>query len=180
MTIADKIDGIRSLIVAALPACLFIALSSSVGCQQALPPPPAKELPPAYTSNQITDPALLHVSEEIRELVTKQIGAGGKPLFSSTEVLVPAWTVQPYGVGSFQQELRLPVILTTGLGWAGLKRDDKEAKVAETFNAVSAKLATLKRETPLWPTLTIQTPQGLELAWINHLDASGKNLHGEE
>jgi hypothetical protein len=181
MARAKKIEERRRFFLGALPVCLLAALASSAGCQRVPPPPPPQqELPPAYTSNQITDPALRRIEEEIRDLVAKQIGAGGMPLFSRTEVLVPARTVQPYGVGAFQQELRLPVILTTGLGWARLKRDDKEAKVAQTFNAISAKLETLKRQPPLWPTLTIQTPQGMELAWINHLDASGKNLHGDE
>jgi hypothetical protein len=177
-----KVDGIRRFFLAALSSYLLVALSSSMGCQRLPSPQPAAEqpLPPAYTSNQITDPALHRIAEEIRDLAVKQIGAGGLPLFSRAEVLVPVKTVQPYGVGAFQQELRLPVILTTGLGWAGLKQQDKDAKVAQTFNAISAKLETLKHQPPLWPTLTIQTPQGMELAWINHLDASGKNLHGED
>lgn len=183
MARTKKIGGIRTFLLAALLPCLVAALFSSVGCQRTLPPPAPQaeqELPLAYTSNQITDPALRRIEAEIRDLSVKKIGAGGKPLFSRVEVLVPAKTVQPYGVGAFQQELRLPVILTTGLGWAALKREDKEVKVAETYNAISAKLETLKRQPPLWPTLTIQTPQGLELAWINHLDASGINLHGDD
>lgn len=163
---------------------VLLAWPTVSGCQRLQQPPPAGEqaLPLAYTSNQITDPALRSIAEEIQDLALKQIGAGGLPLYSRVEVLVPAKTVQPYGVGAFQQELRLPVILTTGLGWAGLKREgnEKEAKIAQTFNAISAKLEKLNRKPPLWPTLTIQTPQGMELAWINHLDASGKNLHGDE
>jgi len=153
-----------------------------IGCQP-VPPPPApaeQELPPAYTSRQFTDPALRQLAEEIQNWASKQVGLGGQPLYSRAEVLTPVQTVMPYGVGAYQQEPRLPVILTTGAGWAGLAREDKEAKVAELFRTLTAKLEALKTQPPLRPTLTIQTPQGLELAWINYLDPSGKNLHGDE
>jgi hypothetical protein len=82
-------------------------------------------------------------------------------------------------VGAYQQEPRLPVILTTGPGWNELKRQDKEDRAAKAFKEISAKLAALKREPLLQPTLTIQTPQGMELGWINHLDPRGRNLHGD-
>ncbi len=150
------------------------------GCQPP-PPPPQKtaDLPPAYVRNRIEDPALRAAAEEIRTQVLREVGTGGRLLYSRAEVLPPAQTVQPYGVGSFQQEPRLPVILTTGPGWAGLKPAEREAKVAEEFTALAAKLEALKRTPLLRPTLTIQTPEGIELAWINHLDPGGKNLHGD-
>jgi hypothetical protein len=139
-----------------------------------------QELPPAYTSNRITDPELRRLAEEIRDWAGAQVVAGLRPLYSRAEVLAPVQTLQPYGVGAYQQEPRLPVILTTGPGWDVLKWEEKEAKAAETYRAISAKLAELKRQPPLRPTLTIQTPQGMELTWINHLDLSGKNVHGDE
>jgi hypothetical protein len=151
------------------------------GCRKNSPDPAAEHgLPPAYASNQITDPALRRVAEEIRSWTGQQVGAAGQPLYSRAEILAPVQTVQPYGVGAYQQEPRLSVILTIGPGWASLKREDKEAKIAGMFRTIAAKLETLKRQTPLRPTLTIQTPQGMELAWINHLDPSGKNLHGDD
>lgn len=177
-----QIETMRKLLFRTVSPCLLVTLSFSVGCQRGLPPqqPAADQgMPLAYTSNLITDPALRSIAEDIQSLAEKQ-AAGGRSLFSRAEVLVPAKTVQPYGVGAFQQELRLPVILTTGPGWAGLEQKDKEAKVAELFGVISTKLETLKRKPPLRPTLTVQTPQGMELAWINHLDASGKNLHGDD
>jgi hypothetical protein len=137
-------------------------------------------LPLAYTRNQITDPALRKVAEEIQSWTVQQVGAGGQALYSRVEVLPTAQTVQPYGVGAFQQEPRLPVILTTGAGWDGLQTAEKEAKAAQAFRDVSTRLQALKRQPPLLPTLTLQTPQGMELAWINHLDPSGKHLHGDE
>jgi hypothetical protein len=161
---------------------LLMVWLTAVGCQR-MPPPPApaeQELPPAYTSRQITDPALRQLAEESQIWILKQVGPGGQPLYSRAEILAPVQTVMPYGVGAYQQEPRLPVILTTGAGWTGLAREDKEAKVAEIFRLLTAKLETLMTQPPLRPTLTIQTPQGLELAWINYLDPSGKNLHADE
>lgn len=162
-----------------LAALTMVWLAAS-GCQRTPPGAATQALPPAYTSHQLTDPALRQVAEEIQSWAVQQVGAGRQPLYGRVEVLPPVQTVQPYGVGAYQQEPRLPVILTTGPGWAGLKLEDKEAKVAEMFRTLTAKLEALKRQPTLRPTLTLQTPQGMELAWINHLDPSGKNLHGDE
>jgi hypothetical protein len=141
---------------------------------------PVGTLPPAYTSNQITDPALLEAAEGLKTWGANQPSADGKSLYSRVEVLPPVPIVQPYGVGVFQQELRLPVILTTGPGWAGLKHSEKEAAVAQAFNHISDVLKALGGKTPLQPTLTVQTPQGIELTWINRLDPNGKNVHGDD
>ena len=145
-----------------------------------MPPDRPKDLPPAYVSRRFNDPELSVIAEEIRKQALQKVGPGGQPLYSRAEVLPPVPTVQPYGVGVFQQELRLPVIFTTGPGWGFLKPDDKEKTVAEAFREISERLQTLKREPALRPTLTVQTPQGMELTWINHLDLSGKNVHGDE
>jgi hypothetical protein len=158
------------------PALMWLA---ALGCQR-MPPDRPKDLPPAYVSRRFSDPELAGIAEEIRKQALQKVGSGGQPLYSRAEVLPPAPTVQPYGVGVFQQELRLPVIFTTGPGWALLKPDDKEKMVAQAFREISERLQTLKREPALRPTLTVQTPQGMELAWINHLDPSGKNVHGDE
>jgi hypothetical protein len=168
----------RSRIGLAALALTWLAVS---GCQRTPPGRPAeKELPPAYTSSHINDPALRTIAQEIQTQALQQVGTGGQLLYSRAEVLPPVPTVQPYGVGVFQQELRLPVIFTTGPGWALRKPEDKEKIVAQAFREISERLLTLKREPALRPTLTVQTPQGMELAWINHLDPSGKNVHGDE
>ncbi len=143
-------------------------------------PAAAGELPPAYTFNQINDPALRQVAEEIKTWASQQKGSGTRPLYSRVEVLPPARIVQPYGVGVFQQELRLPVILTIGPGWSALKAGEKESAVAGAFNELSRRLQAMERQPAPRPTLTVQTPQGMELSWINRLDASGKNVHGDE
>jgi len=158
-----------------------LAWLAATGCQRTPPGRAAeKGLPPAYTRNQINDPAIRKVAEEIQTWALQQVGAGGQPLYSRAEVPPPVQTVQPYGVGAYQQEPRLPVILTTGPGWAGLKIAEKEAKVAQAFREFAERLQALKRQPALRPTLTIQTPQGMELAWINHLDSNGKYVHGDE
>jgi hypothetical protein len=161
-------------------ALALLPISSLVipACQ----PRKAKDvgLPPAYTYNQITDPALREVADEIQSWASRLAGADQKPLYSRIEILSPVPIVQPYGVGVFQEEVRLPVIFTTGPGWAGAKLAEKEAEVARTFVHISGLLKPLNHEPALRPTLTVQTPEGIELSWINHLDPSGKNVHGSE
>lgn len=165
-----------------LSLCLLISASLTTGCRRTAPSPAMAEkgLPPAYTRNQITDPALRKVAEAIQTWALQQTGDGGQPLYGRVEVLPPVQTVQPYGIGVFQQEPRLPIILTTGAGWASLEIAAKEAKTAQAFHDFSERLQALKRETPLQPTLTIQSPQGMELAWVNRLVPNGKNVHGDE
>lgn len=165
----------------ALTFCFLASLFLTPGCRRnSFSPTSEKGLPPAYTRNQITDPALRKVAEEIQTWTLQQTGAGGQPLYGRVEVLPPVQTVQPYGIGVFQQEPRLPIILTTGAGWAGLEIAAKEAKAALAFHDFSERLKALKHEPPLQPTLTIQTPQGMELAWVNRLSPNGKNVHGDE
>jgi len=166
-----RLQRFTLLKLTSLTAALAIA-----GCEA--PPDPERELPPAYTSNRITDPALGEVSDEIHAWAQERTGAEGKPLYGKVEVLPPAPIVQPYGVGVFQHEVRLPVIFTTGPGWDGLEPDEKEEAVAVAFRELSARLLAVKHEPPLRPTLTVQTPEGLELSWINHLDE--KNVHGDD
>jgi len=152
------------------------------GADAAAEPPKGAEkgLPPAYLRNQITDPGLREVADEFKTWALGQHSGPDKAaLYSRVEILPPAQTVQPYGVGAYQQEPRLPVILTTGPGWAPLKTQDKEAQVAKAFRDIAGRLEALKHKPPLRPTLTIQTPQGMELGWINHLNPDGKNLHDE-
>ncbi|SIO59848.1 hypothetical protein SAMN05444166_6187 [Singulisphaera sp. GP187] len=162
------------IVLATLPLVGLVA----PGCR----PPQAsdKTLPPAYTFNQIADPALHQVADEIQTWASQQAGTGEKPLYSRIEVLPPVPIVQPYGVGVFQQEVRLPVIFTTGPGWAGMKLTEKEAAVVQAFHHISERLQALNHKPALQSTLTIQTPQGMELTWINQLDPSGKNVHGDE
>ena len=169
------IDGTRRRMLLALALTTAVG---AAGCDRARPE--AGELPPAYTSNQITDPALLDVAGGIKEWGEKEVGADGKPLFGRVEVLRPVPIVQPYGVGVFQQEMRLPVIFTTGPGWPGLKPEEKEAAIVVVYDHVSELLKALERDPPLQATLTVQTPQGMEVAWINRLDPNGKNMHGDD
>jgi hypothetical protein len=155
---------------------------AALGCQppRGAPQNPPGDLPPAYTSNQITDPAQLRAAEAVRAWAAGQTGIAARPLYSKIEVLPPVPIVQPYGVGIYQEELRLPVILTTGPGWKGIPHKGREARAAEAFREIAARLKPLNGDPPLQLTLTIQTPEGMELAWINHLDPDGRNVHGDE
>lgn len=171
------------MMIARTRRSILLAMASMTGLGAAGCHPvkaPAGDLPPAYTSNQITDPALVDVAKGIKGWGSEQVGAGRKPLYGRIEVLPPVPIVQPYGVGVFQQEMRLPVIFTTGPGWAGQKAAEKETAIAEVFRHISHRLKDLNREPPLEPTLMVQTPQGMELTWINRLEPNGKNVHGDD
>lgn len=142
----------------------------------------ADRLPLAYQNSQekINDPRLIEEGRRFKDwAVNERRGPNAPPLFSRVEVLPPTQTVLPYGVGAFQQEPRLPVILTTGPGWAALTPQAKETLIAQAFSDLSARLKALALNPSLRPTLTIQTPSGLVLGWINDLEESRKNLHGE-
>ena len=173
------------------PAFLGLALS---GCGSALteletrvlpePKPPAhsEEFPQAYARSQINEPRLGALAQEFQTWALQQQSAGANPapLFSRVEVLPPVLTVLPYGVGAYEQEPRLPVILTTGPGWGSQEPEQKEAAAAQAFRKLAQGLETLKLVPPLRPTLTIQTASGLELSWINDLVKGRRNVHGDE
>jgi hypothetical protein len=174
-----------------LPAFIGLAFS---GCgpsltvleSQVLPAPSqptrAQGLPDAYPRSQINEPRLRALAEEFQTwaLAQRSARAAPAPLFFRVEVQPPTRTVLPYGVGAYEQEPRLPAILTTGPGWASLEPEEKEAAAALAFRKLSGGLNALKLDPPLRPTLTIQTPSGLELAWINDLVDGRKNIHGDE
>jgi universal stress protein E len=174
-----------------LPACLWLAVS---GCgptmteleSKVLPEPSqpawAQGLPDAYPRAQFNDPRLRALAQEFQTwaLGQRSAGAAPAPLFSRVEVQPTTRTVLPYGVGAYQQEPRLPVILTTGAGWPAQEPEEKEAAAARAYRKLSRALDDLKLDPPLRPTLTIQTPSGLELAWINDRVEGRKNIHGDE
>jgi len=145
-------------------------------------PSSGRGLPEAYPRSQINDPALRKLAQEYQNWALQQttMGAPPAPLFIRVEVQPPTRTVLPYGVGAYQQEPRLPAILTTGPGWASQEPEEKEAAAAQAFETLSQALKALKVDPRLRPTLTIQTPSGLELAWINDLIDGRKNIHGDD
>jgi hypothetical protein len=144
---------------------------------------PAQGLPQAYPRSHINDPGLRTRAQEFETwaLHQRSVGANPAPLFLRVEVKPPTRTILPYGVGAYQQELRLPAILTVGPGWDSLKPDAKEAAAAHAFRQLARGLEAVKLDPPLRlrPTLTIQTASGLVLGWINDLVEGRKNLHGE-
>ena len=101
------------------------------------PTAPVREenLPQAYERSQINDPGLHQFAQEFKTWALQQRGGGATPgpLFKRVEVLPPTQTVLPYGVGAYEQELRLPTILTTGPGWASRNPEEKEAVAVQAF-----------------------------------------------
>lgn len=164
-----------------LPTALIglVSLGLAAGCG-ARHEEPAEDLLPAYVFNRINDDDLARAVDGLRSWSEEQAGGDRQALYEKVEILPPTPTVQPYGVGVYQQEMRLPVILTTGPGWSKLSPADKEARVADAFREAARRLGELDRKPQLLPTLTVQTPQGFEIAWMNDLDAGGKNVHGDD
>jgi hypothetical protein len=157
----------------------IVALSLAIGCSRTpAEPPSASRLPPAYLSGRITDPHLDKIARRFVAAVEAE-RAGEQSVFSRVEVLPPAETILPYGLGIYQKEPRLPAIVIVGPGWAALPLADREALVARLFRDLSGALEELPQQPPLRPTLTVQTPQGLELGWINDLAPGRKLLHGD-
>lgn len=165
----------RAWPVIALTAATVLA---SAGCGQRAAAP-AGDSPPAYTRDKILDPKLAEVARAFTAWAGEQKGQAG-PVFGKVEVLPPAPTVLPYGVGTYQKQMRLPAILVTGPGWQALTAEDREALAARAFQELSRLLESNAGASGVRATVTVQTPQGLELCWINDLEPGRKLLHGED
>ncbi len=159
-------------------ALAVAAVLASTGCERR-GIAPAGDLPPAYTRDKILDPKLAEVARAFTAWAGEQKLQAGA-LFSRIEVLPPAATLLPYGVGTYQKQLRMPAILITGPGWRALAGADREALTAHAFQELSRLLESSASASAVRATVTIQTPQGLELCWINDLEPGRKLLHGED
>jgi hypothetical protein len=159
-------------------ALSVVVLLASTGCGRRAGPT-AGNLPPAYTRDKILDPKLAEVARAFTAWAGEQ-KVQAEAVFGRVEVLPPAPTVLPYGIGTYQKQLRLPAILTTGPGWRALSADDREALAARAFQELSRLLESSAGTPAVRATVTVQTPQGLELCWINDLEPGRKLLHGED
>jgi hypothetical protein len=159
-------------------ALTVAAALASTGCDRR-GVAPAGDLPPAYTRDKILDPRLAEVARAFTAWAGEQ-KVQAKAVFSRVEVLPPAPTLLPYGIGTYQKQLRLPAILITGPGWRDLAGDDREAMAARAFQELSRLLESSAGASAVRATVTIQTPRGLELCWINDLEPGRKLLHGED
>jgi hypothetical protein len=159
-------------------ALTFAAMLTTTGCDRRAVVT-AGDLPPAYTRDKILDPKLAEVARAFTAWAGEQKVQAGS-VFGRVEVLPPAPTLLPYGIGTYQKQLRLPAILITGPGWRALAADDREALAARAFQELSRLLESSASAPIARATVTIQTPQGLELCWINNLEPGRKLLHGED
>ena len=159
-------------------ALVVAAVLASSGCDRR-PVAPAGDLPPAYTRDKILDPKLAEVARAFTAWAGEQKVQAGA-VFGRVEVLPPAPTLLPYGIGTYQKQLRLPAILITGPGWRALtarrSRGAGRPCVPGAFPAPGIE----RQQSAVRATVTIQTPQGLELCWINDLEPGRKLLHGED
>jgi hypothetical protein len=154
------------------------AVLASTGCDRRAVAP-SGDLPPAYTRDKILDPKLADVARAFTAWAGEQKVQAGA-VFERVEVLPPAPTLLPYGVGTYQKQLRLPAIMITGPGWRALDGDDREAQAARAFQELSRLLETSGGAAALRATVTVQTPKGLELCWINDVQPGRKLVHGED
>ena len=159
-------------------ALTVAAVLASTGCDRR-GIAPAGDLPPAYTRDKIVDPKLAEVARAFTTWAGSQ-KVQGAATFGKVEVLPPAPTLLPYGVGTYQKQLRLPAILITGPGWRALASEDREALAARAFQELSRLLEISACSPAVRATVTIETPQGLQLTWINELEPGRKLLHGED
>ena len=159
-------------------ALTVAALLTSAGCDRRAVVT-AGDLPPAYTRDKILDPKLAEVARAFIAWAGEQKVQAGA-VFGRVEVLPPAPTLLPYGIGTYQKQLRLPAILITGPGWRALAADEREALAARAFQELSRLLESTANASAARATVTVQTPQGLELCWINSLEPGRKLLHGED
>jgi hypothetical protein len=162
----------------AIIAVAVAAALASTGCGRRAVPSPG-DLPPAYTRDKILDPRLAEVARAFTAWASDQ-KAQAEPVFGKVEVLPPAPTLLPYGVGTYQKQFRLPAILITAPGWRRLADDEREALAARAFQELTRLLESSASESAVRATVTVQTPQGLELCWINDLEPGRKLLHGED
>jgi hypothetical protein len=154
------------------------AVLASAGCDRRAAAP-ADDLPLAYTRDKIVDPKLAEVARVFTAWAGDQ-KVQARAVFSRVEILPPAPTLLPYGIGTYQKQMRLPAILITGPGWRALKADDRESLAARAYQELSRLLESSETAAAVRATVTVQTPQGLELCWINDLEPGRKLLHGED
>lgn len=131
-----------------------------------------------FNRGETQDADLQKAGRAIREWVDSRKTADGVPKFGKTEILAPASIVMPYGVGMFQQEMRVPIILTTAMGWKSLQSEEKEKEVTQAFEEFKKILQ--QCSIPRKPSLTLQTPQGLEISWVNDIQKGQKLVFGDE
>ena len=65
--------------------------------------PPSGGLPPAYTRDKILDPELAEVARAFTAWTGER--RWSRPAFGRVEVLPPAPTLLPYGIGTYQKQL---------------------------------------------------------------------------
>jgi hypothetical protein len=165
--------------------CKLVALGFLLGvggCEGFSGPPPGADWQGTSATEgrrSITDPKLRAVAEDWQTGVLKQQAADGQPVFSRAELLPITMTALPYGVGAYEQQPRLPVILTTGPGWSALRAEQKEQQIALAYKDLADRLEKAGLGKDARPTLTLQTPQGMLLAWMNDLPSAGKRIHGD-
>jgi len=161
-------------------AILMTGMGFLAGCGAPAPVPADHEATgePVYPRSAISNPGVLRVAGLIRDLALRERTTAGAELFSACDILPPAKSVLPYGVGQYEQQLRLPVILTTSPAWDKVSAESRRVALAgfrEAAERFTADVPELKGAT-----ITVVNSRGWQIAWLNGTAHDGRMFLGDE
>lgn len=159
---------------------LVIGMGFLVGCGAPAPVVLVNETigEPVYPRSAISDPGILKVAGLIRDLALRKRTADGAELFSGCDILPPAKSVLPYGVGQYEQQLRLPVILTTSAAWEKLNAESRRTALTGLREAAERFASDVPGLNG--PTITVVNSRGWQVAWLNGPVPDGRMFLGDE
>jgi len=149
--------------------CLLILIILSTGCSRPTKPldPLAADtiMAPAYPRSTMGDAPTERVATELATLTKNRQTPAGEILFDRCDVLPPVRSILPYGAGQYEQQTRLPIILTTAPGWEKLDAVARQTELRALFVAISQSTQSLGSVSG--PILTVVNPRGWQVAWMN-------------
>jgi hypothetical protein len=150
------------------------------GCMRQVPAvkPAEASAEPVYPRSTISDPETKRVAAIVRNLFLERQTRKGEKLFSSCDILPPARSVLPYGVGQYEQQLRLPIIVTTATAWDRLDGPGRRSILADLHESSIRYIA----EVPALkgPSITVVNSKGWQVAWLTSLSTADGMFLGDE
>ncbi|NBU77321.1 MAG: hypothetical protein EBS30_19235, partial [Planctomycetes bacterium] len=138
----------------------------STGCSRPTKPldPLAADtiMAPAYPRSTMGDEATARVAAELTALAKNRQTPTGEILFDRCDVLPPVRSILPYGAGQYEQQTRLPIILTTASGWNKLDSATRQIELRTLFVAITQ--STQGLASVGGPTITVVNPRGWQVA----------------
>jgi len=144
---------------------LIIATGCGPAPKQMAPLAADATMAPAYPRSTMGDEATARVAAELTALAKNRQTPTGEILFDRCDVLPPVRSILPYGAGQYEQQTRLPIILTTASGWNKLDSAARQIELRTLFVAITQ--STQGLASVGGPTLTVVNPRGWQVAWMN-------------